>query len=301
MLKPEYVYGPQKLVRRLIEPFRSPPELPALTDLSWGMKIRIAWEDPVTTAILRRGIYDLPVAEALWRLLEPGDAVADVGANIGLYTGLAALRVGTKGGVVALEPHPRVFGELKRNVERWRKRDDVAPISIQELAASDSDGSVALCEPPGFRDNHGRAFVSASRGCDETRESSRSVRAARLDSVAERDGPFDLVKIDVEGHERQVMGGAERTIGSQGARDVIYEVESGETGGLVTRELRRRGYTVFRIHSRWWGPHLEPLDGEEVPASGSSSYLPSSNLATRDPSRARRKMMRKGWRCLSGA
>jgi len=48
--------------------------------------------------------------------LQPGDAFIDVGANVGLYSILAAKQVGQQGRVVAFEPQPKIFETLKNNL-----------------------------------------------------------------------------------------------------------------------------------------------------------------------------------------
>ena len=50
-------------------------------------------------------------------LAEPGMYVADVGANVGLFTIAAAVEVGTQGSVVAFEPTPRTHSILMGNVQ----------------------------------------------------------------------------------------------------------------------------------------------------------------------------------------
>ena len=49
--------------------------------------------------------------------LEPGSLFVDVGANIGLFTILAAARVGRGGRVFAYECNPELLSFLERNVE----------------------------------------------------------------------------------------------------------------------------------------------------------------------------------------
>ena len=61
------------------------------------MRIRPA--DDVGRAIWRLGVYDLPVTELIWRLLDPGDSAFDVGANLVYMTGVMAARVGAQGQV----------------------------------------------------------------------------------------------------------------------------------------------------------------------------------------------------------
>lgn len=49
--------------------------------------------------------------------LNPGDSVIDIGANIGSFTVLAAIKVGPKGKVYSFEPDPAVYERLLKNVE----------------------------------------------------------------------------------------------------------------------------------------------------------------------------------------
>ena len=66
------------------------------------------WLDPMQRA------DDVDVVRGL---LRPGDTCIDVGANIGLLSLVASAAVGTTGRVIAIEPHPRVFGYLTANLE----------------------------------------------------------------------------------------------------------------------------------------------------------------------------------------
>jgi precorrin-6B methylase 2 len=64
-----------------------------------------------------RFVYDEP--ETVWwidQIVQPGDCVWDVGANVGLYALYAASRVGVGGTVVAFEPAADNYAALCRNV-----------------------------------------------------------------------------------------------------------------------------------------------------------------------------------------
>ncbi len=64
-----------------------------------------------------RFIYDEP--ETVWwidHIVQPGDCVWDVGANVGLYALYAARRVGAGGTVIAFEPAADNYAALCRNV-----------------------------------------------------------------------------------------------------------------------------------------------------------------------------------------
>lgn len=67
---------------------------------------------------------------------QPGDTFYDVGANIGLYTILAAIQVGPSGQVYAFEPHSINFVSLLKNLVLNNLANVVSPISC---GLSDSD------------------------------------------------------------------------------------------------------------------------------------------------------------------
>src|SRR5262245_15426335 len=100
ILKAVYLFRPAQLFR---------PHVPRDNDrfvqarLPWNRTIRVSTRDNIGPAVLRLGVYDLVVTEALWRLTDPVDQVVDVGANIGLMTAAFAERAAT---VYSFEPHP---------------------------------------------------------------------------------------------------------------------------------------------------------------------------------------------------
>src|SRR5262249_20876384 len=74
------------------------------------------------------------------RFLRPGDIFIDVGANIGLYTLIAAARVGPSGRVVALEPTTTTFARLMDNVQL----NKFSNVNCVNLALSDWSGHLDL-------------------------------------------------------------------------------------------------------------------------------------------------------------
>ena len=52
--------------------------------------------------------------DALLKSMKPGDIVVDAGANVGMFTLLAAAHVGPSGLVIAVEPVLENFKELKK-------------------------------------------------------------------------------------------------------------------------------------------------------------------------------------------
>ena len=126
----------------------------------------------------------------------PEDAVTvDVGANCGLYTRQLA-RLSRQ--VHAFEPS----GQMARLL----RRTSAPNVSVHEIALSDHNGDAELFIPQG---DDGLVFGLASlepRVDSSTKLVSTHVPTARLDAVIDQDVAF--VKIDVEGHELNVLNGA---------------------------------------------------------------------------------------------
>jgi GT2 family glycosyltransferase len=74
-------------------------------------------------------------------LVQRGDVVLDVGADIGVVTLSAAFLVGRSGRVVSVEPEPRARGLMLRNAERHDVADRVAV-----MPAFDADGSTPAAQ-----------------------------------------------------------------------------------------------------------------------------------------------------------
>jgi FkbM family methyltransferase len=132
------------------------------------------------------------------------DAVmVDVGANIGLVT-LAFSHIARKGHVIALEPSPRSFAYLQSNIEA----NHLSNVVALNVALSDREGVVQFREDP--------EFMAGSRIKVATDDSSplADVSTTTLDLEFSRHGfsRLDMLKIDVEGHERQVLEGSIGTL-----------------------------------------------------------------------------------------
>lgn len=122
-------------------------------------------------------------------------AYVDVGASTGWFAVPFAKR-GHK--VIAFEPNARVAQRLRDNCAL----NDVT-IELHQAAVSDRTGDVTF--------GHNARYPLTSGGSLEPGPARRTfeiVPAVTLDGVI--DEPVSLIKIDVEGHERAVLRGAER-------------------------------------------------------------------------------------------
>ncbi|MDB5632176.1 MAG: FkbM family methyltransferase [Tardiphaga sp.] len=132
----------------------------------------------------------------LGKIVPRGAVTVDVGANCGLYTRQLA-RLSKE--VYAFEP--------SRQMANLLRRTSAPNVSIHEIALSDHDGDAELFIPQG-EDGlvHGLASLEPQLESPAKRVISTHVSMARLDAVVHQDVAF--VKVDVEGHELNVLNGA---------------------------------------------------------------------------------------------
>ena len=168
--------------------------------------------------------------------LKPGDKVIDVGSNIG-DTVLTAWRcVGSEGWVWAVEPHPRTFGFLKANLAL----NHVTNVEAINCAAGDSSGTIRFTDDR--RDDMNRVG-----------DGMLTVPVCPLDQLVACRDTISLLKVDVEGYEKQVFTGAKALL--QKTRCLYFEI--GRTHfswfGYQIRDLLQllesESFQLFRVSS----------------------------------------------------
>jgi len=279
--KPEYLWRPSQIIRRLAF---TPSETATALELPWQCSINARSAEVIGHSIATQGVYDLPLTEALTRLADPGETALDLGANIGYASLVLARAVGPTGRVVCFEPNPRILPLLRANVESWSSLP-AAPIHIETVAISDSDGEGVLSFPEEYARNESVATLGL--GTDGV-----AVKVRRLDSFGISSA--GVMKVDVEGHEAEVFNGAQNLLDGKRIRDILFE-EHEAYPARSHQILLGHGYQVFRLTRSTWRPLLLPP--EEQSRQG---FLPPNFLATLDPARARARFAPWGWTALSG-
>jgi FkbM family methyltransferase len=246
-----------------------------------GRTDRLDIVDPFSTSvqrlIRRSGLasFEPETAAALLALFEetdPGFVLYDVGANIGVYSAIAATMF-RPAAVHAFEPSPTTAEVLSKIAIA-----NHAEVTVHECALSDTDGEAPLFLSPvsdasnsmvsGFRQATGHVMVTTRR---------------LDDVVAETGTPPTIIKIDVETHEPAVLAGARETLKSHRPYlviEVLYRSKR-DLGAPINDAFAGLGYSFYALDAtpdfqateritgrkgiaRDWLLAPEPLSGEFI-------------------------------------
>jgi FkbM family methyltransferase len=175
-----------------------------------------------------------------WFKVEPNDVVVDVGAHIGRYS-LIAARMASR--VVSIEPEDSNFKMLVDNI-RLNGFSNISPL---QLALSDSPGNRLFYIATGGDTGTHSVEPEWRRMLDtKRRRKSITVRCETLDRVVISLGlaRIDWLKIDVEGHEIEVLKGSTATLSI--TRNLILEVAEGNEDAC-RKQLGKAGMRLVSI------------------------------------------------------
>lgn len=171
--------------------------------------------------------------DLLAQLLAPGDVVVDVGANFGTHTLAFASMVGPSGRVLSFEPqrivHQALCGSIALN--------GLGNVEAYQAGVSAAPGWLRM---PDLRydipNNYGGLKL-------QEHQAGQKVPVVSLDDFLEL-GRLALIKIDVEGMERQVLEGAAQTLERFAPALYVENDEPAGSEGLV-KQIARLGYRLY--------------------------------------------------------
>lgn len=207
-------------------------------------------DDGLSKTLFYRGIHEpLPTA---WvrREVEPGMTVIDVGANLGYYALLEAVRAGPGGRVYALEPVPTTYDLLCRNLE-LNRATNVEPHCLA-LAAAPGPMTMRLPRRRNWAHLPHPALNSArARRLAALPHSAVEVEATTLDAFVRdaRIRSLHFLRMDVEGFEIEVIRGAQETLSRHRPLKVLMELhpflsEDGRPFAELVLALHEAGLAV---------------------------------------------------------
>lgn len=177
---------------------------------------------------------DRLITESIIRnILQPGEIMVDVGANIGTTVIAGSLAVGAVGKVIAFEPHPQTAKFLQGNVEL----NKLSNVEIHQAVIGEKKETVYFSSLPGDDQNK-----VVNKGI--------AVEAYPLDHFASKLPNIKLLKIDVEGYELFVFKGAAKTLAK--AAVIMFEVddehftELGYSTKDLVELLQQAGFKLYK-------------------------------------------------------
>ena len=247
-----FVNGQGRLVDKLFSnlPFEQELKIVRTTD---GFEMTVDPNDLIGRHIYLTGKFDRSIFRVLSNFARPGDTLLDIGANIGYVCGCFLQNV-PQSKVIAIEPQPVVLNQLRANLQQFgTDRYCVFPIAL-----SGSDGKANFYISP---TNKGASWLATSNDLSQCVVDVLSgpsfVRLSKCDP--------DLIKIDVEGHEKEALSSLLPAL-RRLPRAIVYEDNQHTTS--LRSLLRNFGYKVFAISKKMTHNALVELDGQnDFPAN----------------------------------
>jgi len=190
-------------------------------------------------------------------LLQPGDSVIDIGANLGVYALSMARVVGDSGEVTAFEPASQTAALLRQSA-RLNGFQQLTVLQ-QGVAASSGEACLAIGD-----DSELNQLISE----EPAGGSSETVALTSLDDWLETRksrAAISFLKIDAEGQELNILRGARRFLQEQEPL-ILFEIKHGAALHLeLVEAFAAHGYRSYRLLP---GPQLlvpfdpsQPIDG----------------------------------------
>lgn len=183
---------------------------PVLTATRGGIVWRLDLHEGIDLSIYLLGAFEPATVRLYRRLVQAGDVVLDIGANIGAHTLPLAALVGESGKVCAFEPTRYAFAKLHANLElnpelaaRVVSRQAMLVATPEAPMETAIYSSWPLDSDDRLHEKHRGRLMDTGGG-----------KAATLDSEVGTLGlaRVDFIKLDVDGHEHDVLAGGQETL-----------------------------------------------------------------------------------------
>ena len=173
--------------------------------------------------------------------------------DVGVYRGVYSLKLSQNfKHIYAFEPNPLLFPYLKKNLKKIIKN-----INLYNLALSNKSGTTELKLPlrsySVFKDNIEELYQLGAASIHPNNEFENykkvMVNTEKLDNISINDVGF--IKIDVEGHELEVINGAKETISSN-KPVMLIEIENRHSKRSVDEtisNINNLGYDCFFVQN----------------------------------------------------
>jgi FkbM family methyltransferase len=226
------------------------------------IKLRCYPDSAAASAVLYCGLYDYDEMNFLLRYLRAEDSFLDLGANVGVYTLLAAAKI-RSGKIYSIEALPKNYDRLQENLNM----NQLQQVQTYAVAIADRIGSVTLELAEGDCMPH---IVQSAT----TTNNAIAVQSETLDNLFGSQPPANLTlaKMDIEGAELLALKGAISLLEQQ--RPPVWIVEIVYQNREFVNFWESYGYNLYRYNAdtrQLSSVSLEQTHGKNVLAIANSA------------------------------
>jgi FkbM family methyltransferase len=242
----------------------------------------ILWELDLTEgidfSIFLFGLFEKETSDAIRRLVGNNSVVIDIGANIGAHTLPMAKLVGKKGKVYAIEPTNYAYSKLKNNLLFNKNLDEKVQADHIILTNNDDKARVkglysswplsVKTKKDQRHSVHQGILMSISGAKEKTLDDYVAINNIVL---------LDLIKLDVDGNELDVLGGAKGTL-KRFKPIIIMELAPDQYNNKndfleVVDMLSSMGYKYYSLNEMLQYPSKPQELIENIPTNGSINVV----------------------------
>jgi FkbM family methyltransferase len=246
-----------------------------LTDNAQVTRRGIRWQldlrEGIDLAIYLFGCFEYETVRAYRRLLKPGDTVLDIGANVGAHALPLARCVSPAGRVIAFEPTAYAYNKLQRNILLNPRLASM--IQAEQIMLVDSDDTRVEPRLYSSWQIHDAAADTHPKHGGRLMDTTGAQNMTLDRYITEhKPGAVSLIKMDVDGHECQVLRGA-RELLQRDKPILLMEImpygldEAGASLDELLGILTTHGYKLYELDGRTGLPIDNSLR-QKIPSAG---------------------------------
>lgn len=208
-----------------------------ILNLKNGLKFKAYPDCVVSSSLVYSDFPEYREILFLRKFLNKNDCIIDIGANVGHISLLLADIVNPEN-IYMFEPTPVSFSRLQEN---WNLNGFVTD-NLYHCAVGSRNSTV-------FIENTDSPATTNSVSSGKTDNSSVEVEQVTLDSNFDlwKEKRIGLIKIDVEGYEREVLEGARKLIQIKRPRVIMFESLGNNIDPQIQKLFSDLNYRLFQL------------------------------------------------------
>lgn len=228
-----------------------------------GRKLLVCPGRTVSTGNYYFGLMEYEEMSFLLHYARASDVFVDCGANVGIYCLLLG-PICQKG--IAIEPSMDTFRILERNLQL----NDLTNVLRCNLGLSDQAGVRYFT----------KGLDAENHVVEETSDNCVQINVDTLDAICKEDrGRISIIKIDVEGHEKELLRGAAETLRDSSVNVLLMEIFGNDE---LVSIMRGYGFGIYK-----YDPRTKTLiESKDYSTSQNGIFIRDIELARRRVSEA---------------